>query len=153
MTATPLLTLSLSPVDGPRPETTRRITRGVARLMVDLGHAPLVEVALPNGRRADVMALGPRGEIVICEVKSSLEDYRCDRKWGDYAPFCDRFYFAVPAGFPVDLMPDECGLIVADPYDAAVRRESLTRKLNTSRKRRQLIRFALAASDRLSQIG
>ena len=69
-----------------RPETTLAVTRGAARLMVDLGYAPLLEVGLPNGRRADVMALGPRGDIVICEVKSGVEDYRVDRKWGEYGP-------------------------------------------------------------------
>ena len=40
-----------------RPQTTLGVTRGAARLMVDLGYAPLLEVGLPNGRRADVMAL------------------------------------------------------------------------------------------------
>ena len=52
-----------------RPETTQTVTRGAARLFQALGYAPLLEVGLPNGRRADVMALGPRGEIAICEVK------------------------------------------------------------------------------------
>jgi hypothetical protein len=66
-----------------RPETTQLVTRGAARLFVDLGWAPLLEVGLPNGRRADVMALGPKGELAIVEVKSSLEDYRTDRKWGE----------------------------------------------------------------------
>ena len=135
------------------PETTRLLTRGVCRLLQGLGFGTLTEFKLTNGRRVDVMAIDRNGEFVIVEVKSSVADFRGDRKWHEYLAFCDRFYFAIPAGFPVDLMPDECGLIVADPYDAAVRRESLTRKLNTSRKRRQLIRFALAASDRLSQIG
>ena len=135
------------------PETTRLLTRGVCRLFQGLGFGTLTEFKLTNGRRVDVMAIDRNGEFVIVEVKSSVADFRGDRKWHEYLAFCDRFYFAIPAGFPVDLMPDECGLIVADPYDAAVRRESLTRKLNTSRKRRQLIRFALAASDRLSQIG
>ena len=44
-----------------RPETTDAVTRGAARLFVALGYAPLAEVVLPNGRRADIMALGPRG--------------------------------------------------------------------------------------------
>jgi hypothetical protein len=148
MSATPLLTLSLSPVDGPRPETTRRITRGVARLMVDLGHAPLVEVALPNGRRADVMALGPRGEIVICEVKSSLEDYRCDRKWGDYAPFCDRFYFAVATSFPHNVLPDEVGLIVADDFGGAILRDAGPQALAPARRKALTIAFARLAAFR-----
>ena len=150
MSATPLLSLSLSPVDGPRPETTRRITRGVARLMVDLGHAPLVEVSLPNGRRADVMALGPHGEIVICEVKSSLEDYRCDRKWGDYAPFCDRFYFAVSTGFPHDVLPDDVGLIVADDFGGAILRDSGPRPLAAARRKALTLAFARLAAFRRS---
>ena len=83
-----------------RPETTLSVTRGAARLMLDMGYAPLLEVCLPNGRRADVMALGPKGDIVICEVKSGLDDYRVDRKWPEYAPFCDAFYFAVAPEFP-----------------------------------------------------
>ena len=106
-----------------RPETTQSVTRGAARLMADMGYAPLLEVCLPNGRRADVMALGPRGEIAICEVKSGVEDYRVDRKWHEYAPFCDAFYFAVTPEFPEGLLPDEPGLIVADGFGGAVVRE------------------------------
>jgi len=132
------------------PETTHLLTRGVCKLFQDLGFGTLTEFKLANGRRVDVMAIDRNGEFVIVEVKSTVADYRGDRKWQEYLAFSERFYFAVPAGFPVDMMPDDCGLIVADPYAAAVRRESMTRKLNTNRKRRQLIRFALAASSRLS---
>ena len=134
-------------------ETTTLITRGVCRLFHDLGFGTLTEFKLSNGRRVDVMAIDRNGEFVIVEVKSTVTDYRADRKWHEYLAFCERFYFAVPAGFPLALLPDDCGLIVADPYDASVRRESFNRKLNASRKRRQLIRFALAASDRLRNIG
>src|SRR5580692_11228763 len=103
-----------------RPETTLTVTRGVARLFADLGWAPLLEVGLPNGRRADVMALGPRGEIAIAEVKSGLEDYRTDRKWGEYAPFCDAFFFAVAPEFPRHALAEGPGLIVADGFGGAV---------------------------------
>ena len=78
--------ISLTPSAMGRPETTQAVTRGAARLLVDLGYAPLAEVTLPNGRRADLMALGPKGDIVIVEVKSGLDDYRVDRKWGEYGP-------------------------------------------------------------------
>ena len=78
-----------------RPEITANVTRGAARLLVDLGYAPLTEVTLPNGRRADLMALSAKGELVIFEVKSGIEDYRVDRKWHEYLPYCDRFAFAV----------------------------------------------------------
>jgi len=134
-------------------ETTALLTRGVCRLFQNLGFGTLTEFKLSNGRRVDVMAIDRNGEFVIVEVKSTVADYRADRKWREYLPFCERFYFAVPRGFPVDMVPPNCGLIVADSFDAAVRRESLSQKLNANRKRRQLIRFALAASDRLSRIG
>ena len=112
--------LALTVVELSRPETTGAVTRGAGRLLQALGFAPLAEVCLPNGRRADLMALGPKGEIVIVEVKSSLEDYRCDRKWGEYLPFCDAFYFAVAPEFPRHILPDGPGLIVADGFGGAV---------------------------------
>ena len=107
-----------------RPETTSAVTRGAGRLMAALGYAPLLEVCLPNGRRADIMALGPRGQIAICEVKSGLEDFRTDRKWGEYLPYCDAFYFAVAPEFPREILPEDPGLIVADGFGGAVLREA-----------------------------
>lgn len=125
-----------------RPETTLSVTRGAARLMVDLGYAPLLEVGLPNGRRADVMALGPRGDIVICEVKSGLDDYRVDRKWGEYGPFCDAFYFAVAPEFPADILPEHPGLIVADGFGGAVVRDAPLAPLAPARRKALTIAFA-----------
>ena len=103
-----------------RPEITANVTRGAARLLIDLGYAPLAEVTLPNGRRADLMALSPKGELAIIEVKSGIEDYRVDRKWHEYGPFCDAFYFAVAPEFPQGVLPDEPGLIVADSFGGGV---------------------------------
>ena len=131
-----------------RPETTGLVTRGAARLMIDLGHAPLLEVGLPNGRRADVMALGPKGEIVICEVKSGPEDYLADRKWGDYLPFCDRFYFAVAPEFPQNLLPEEPGLIVADAFGGAVLRQAPHASLAGARRKALTLAFARLAAGR-----
>lgn len=125
-----------------RPETTLSVTRGAARLMADLGYAPLLEVGLPNGRRADVMALGPRGDIVICEVKSGVEDYRCDLKWREYGPFCDAFYFAVAPEFPHDLLEGDCGLIVADGFGGAVLREATATPLAPARRKALTLAFA-----------
>ena len=131
-----------------RPETTLAVTRGAARLMRDLGHAPLLEVGLPNGRRADLMALGPKGEIVIVEVKSSAEDYLTDRKWGEYAPYCDAFYFAVAPHFPVDLLPVEPGLIVADGFGGAVVRDAPLTPLVAARRKALTLAFARLAAFR-----
>ena len=93
--------------------------------MGQLGYAPLLEASLPNGRRADVMALGPRGELVIVEVKSSLEDFRADQKWREYQPYCDAFYFAVAPEFPPRGAAGKGpGLIVADGFGGAVLTEA-----------------------------
>ena len=135
------------------PETTKLVTRGVCRMFRNLGFGTLTEFKLSNGRRVDVIAIDRNGEFVIIEVKSSVTDYRTDRKWHEYLAFCERFYFAVPVGFPIEIMPDDCGIIVADRFDAAVRRESISTQLNAKRKRHQLLQFALAASNRLSQLG
>lgn len=129
-----------------RPETTLSVTRGAARLMIDLGYAPLLEVGLPNGRRADVMALGPRGEIVICEVKSGIEDYRVDRKWGEYGPFCDAFYFAVAPEFPQEVLSVEPGLIVADGFGGAVVRDAPLSRLAPARRKALTLAFARLAA-------
>lgn len=124
-----------------RPDTTLAVTRGAARVMLDLGYAPLLEVGLPNGRRADVMALGPRGDIIIVEVKSGLEDYRVDRKWHEYGPFCDAFYFAVAPEFPDGVLPDEPGLIVADGFGGAVVRPAPSSPLAPARRKALTIAF------------
>ncbi len=131
-----------------RPQTTLAVTRGAARLMVDHRYSPLLEVGLPKGRRADVIALGPRGDIVICEVKSGVEDFRVDRKWGEYGPFCDAFYFAVAPGFPDDVLPDEPGLIVADGFGGAVVREAPVSALAPARRKALIIAFGRLAAMR-----
>lgn len=131
-----------------RPQVTLDVTRGAARLMIDLGYAPLLEVGLPNGRRADVMALGRRGDIVICEVKSGLDDYRVDRKWGEYGPYCDAFYFAVAPEFPESVLPDEPGLIVADGFGGAVVRPAPAAPLAPARRKALTLAFARLAAFR-----
>ena len=125
-----------------RPETTLSVTRGAARLLADMGYATLLEVCLPNGRRADVMALGRKGDIVICEVKSGVEDYRVDRKWGEYAPFCDAFFFAVAPEFPEGVLPPEPGLIIADGFGGAVVREATVTSLAPARRKALTLAFA-----------
>lgn len=135
-----------------RPETTDAVTRGAGRLMSSLGLAPLLEVGLPNGRRADIMALGPRGEIVIVEVKSGLLDFRTDRKWGEYLPYCDAYYFAVAPEFPRDILPPEPGLIVADAFGGAVLREAPATPLAPARRKALTLAFARLAATRATVV-
>lgn len=137
---------------GVRPAVTEAVTRGAARVMTDLGFVSLLEVTLPNGRRADVMGLGRKGEIAICEVKSSVEDFRVDQKWGDYLPFCDAFYFAVAPEFPAQVLPEEPGLIVADGFGGAVVRSSLASPLAPARRKALTLAFARLAAMRAATV-
>jgi len=129
------------------------IKRGVCRLLVDLGYAPLAEVALRSGRRVDVMAIGPAAELLVVEIKSSLVDFRTDKKWTDYLDFTDRFYFAVDPGFAQEVLPAEHGLIVADGFGGAIIREAPLRAVAGSRRRSILLRFARTAAMRLHDTG
>jgi hypothetical protein len=132
------------------PERTLLIRRAVARLCLRLGWAPLHEVRLANGRRADVLALQPGGGFVCIEVKSGLRDYLADGKWAEYQPFCDQFFFAVDADFPRDILPRETGLIVCADRDADLLREPLSVRLAPARRRALLERFAWLAAGRLA---
>lgn len=137
----------VSPLREPLPG--QLLARGVARAFADLGYSVLLEVPLPNGRRADVLALDGSGQFLLVEVKSSVADFRADGKWPDYLAFCDFFYFAVPAEFPRVLLPEQPGLLIADPYGAVVERETLGQALAPARRRALLLRFAHLAASRV----
>jgi hypothetical protein len=125
------------------------LARGVGRALEQLGYASLTEFPLANGRRADIIALGRGGELAIVEIKTSVADFRADRKWAEYRDFADRFYFAVPKTFPVALIPEDCGLIVADAFSASLIRDGNPNVLAPGRRRAMTLRFALAAAARL----
>src|SRR5882757_9279862 len=133
----------------PEPFGAALLRRGVCRALEQLGYTSLAEFPLANGRRADILALGKTGDLLIVEIKSSVADFRADRKWAFYREFADRLYFAVPNEFPTLLIPEECGLIVADPFGAAVLRHGALIPLAPDRRRALTLRFALAAAGRL----
>ena len=128
------------------------MTRGAVRAFRGLGYVALAEVTLPNARRADLMAISPRGELFIAEVKSSLEDFRVDRKWRDYLDFCDRFAFAVSPEFPQHELPQEPGLLVCDGFGGALVREAPLSPLSGSRRKALTIAFARLAALRASGV-
>ena len=132
-----------------RASATSRITRGVRRALAALGQVSITELPLKNGRRADILAVDAAGSITLIEVKSSLSDFTSDRKWPEYEPYCDRFYFAVAVDFPLERLPDDCGVMVADAYGGEVIREAEERRLNAARRKAMLLRFCLAAGQRL----
>jgi hypothetical protein len=141
--------MSVSAVE---PVSAVTLSRGVCRALGELGYVSLLEFPLANGRRADVIALGKRGELVIVEIKTSVADFRADRKWNDYRDFSDRLYFAVPNDFPSALIPDECGLMVADSFGAAVLRDGVATRIEPSRRRALTQRFARVAAMRLRRL-
>ncbi len=140
------------PPDGRQSETAVMIARGVRRLLRARGFSSLTELSLIDGRRADIVAVNGEGEVLIVEVKSSPADVRADRKWRDYVAACDRLYFAISESTPAAIMPAEAGLIMADPYGAEVLREAEFRRMASATRRALLIRFALAAADRLHRL-
>ena len=87
--------------------------------------------------------------MTIVEVKSSVADYKSDGKWQEYLPFCDRFYFAVAADFPADLLPADCGIMIADAFGASVERDAPQGTLKASRRKALTLRFARTAATRL----
>ena len=138
--------------DASFPERSLAIRRAAARLCGRLGWAPLHEVPLPNGRRADILALRPDGCFVCIEVKSGPRDFLTDLKWPEYRAFSDALYFAVDVDFPQELLPAETGLIVAAGLEADLLREAPTHPLAATRRRALLHRFALLAAGRLAAL-
>jgi hypothetical protein len=132
--------------------TAAAVARGTTRLLRALGCTTLCELRLPSGRRADIVALGGAGELWIVEVKSSVEDFRADHKWGDYRAHCDRLFFATTPEVPLAIFPETAGLIVADRFGAQLLREAPEHRLAAATRRAMTLRFAQAAAYRLQAL-
>jgi hypothetical protein len=130
---------------------TSDVARGVSRMLLDRGYSPLLEFTLPNGRRLDVAAISDAGDIAAVEIKVSLADFRADEKWVEYLEYCDRYYFAVPEGFPADVLPGGHGLIVADRFGAAIVRDAPHSPITAARRKSLLIRFGRTAAERFAR--
>jgi hypothetical protein len=139
-------------VDGRQSETAMMIARGVRRMLRARGFSSVTELALLDGRRADIVALGADGSLLIVEIKSSVADFRADHKWRNYAAYCDRLYFVIHPDLPAGIMPPDAGLIVADPYGAEIVREPEAQRLAPATRRAVRLRFAQAAADRLHRL-
>jgi hypothetical protein len=142
----------LVPLDRRQSQTALAVSRGTQRLLYTLGLSCVSEMALASGRRADLVALGGDGEIWIVEIKSSVEDFRVDRKWPDYRLHCDRLFFATAEHVPLDIFPEDAGLILADGYGAALIREAPEHRLHTSTRKSMTLAFARAAALRLQSL-
>lgn len=147
----------IDPAPQPRPDgrqspTARAVQRGVLRHLALAGHAGVTEFALVSGRRADILSLSPKGEITIVEIKSSVADFRADTKWPEYRAYCDRLLFAVPLDFPVEILPEETGLLVADAFGAECLRPAPLHALPGATRKALTLRFARTAAARLATL-
>ena len=138
-----------APLDGRQSPTALMVARGVRRMLRLHGFSSVTELPLLSGRRADVVALHAKGTVHIIEIKSSVADFRADTKWRDYRLHCDRLYFAIPETVPPEIIPIDAGLIIADAYGAHILREAPTHAMLPATRRAVLLRFALAAADRM----
>ncbi|KRA04261.1 hypothetical protein ASD74_21160 [Rhizobium sp. Root564] len=136
-------------IDGRQSEKAMLVRRGVQILLNEMRHSVLPELALSSGRRADLISLSVKGEIWIIEIKSSIEDFRVDRKWPDYRLHCDRLFFATHAGVPLEIFPEECGLFLSDGYGAHMVREAPEHKLAPATRKSLMLDFSRTAARRL----
>ncbi|MFL6752395.1 MAG: MmcB family DNA repair protein [Sphingomicrobium sp.] len=137
------------------PPIAAEVARGVTRLLCRQDLFAICEMPLPNGRRADLMAIDGKGGLTIVEIKVARADLLGDGKWLDYLDYCDRYFWEVPPHLARILeeeryLPGEAGLIVADRYDAAVVREAVHRPMAPARRKAELLNFARRAARRLS---
>jgi hypothetical protein len=139
-------------IDGRQSETALKIARGTARLLHAYGFCVVSELPLASGRRADLAALGPDGEILIVEIKSSVADLRADAKWIDYRMHCDRLFFATTVEVPCEIFPKDTGLIVADAYGAQFVCEAPEHRLHSARRKSVTLSIARAAAFRLQAL-
>jgi hypothetical protein len=143
MTITPDLTALAQMTPG------QTLARGVCRHLLTYNFVTIEEYVPERGRRVDVMAMGPKGELWVIECKSSRADFLADSKWQGYLAWADRFFWAVDADFPVEILPEDTGLILADGYGAEIIRMAPEQRLAGARRSAVTRKFARDAARRL----
>jgi len=152
----PVPILADSPRESPEDRTARSVARGICRLFARngvwcIGEMPLQPKSGLAHRRADLMGIDPKGQLVIVEIKVSRADLLGDAKWPDYLDHCDRFYWGLPPSLDRACLdgetfrPDCCGVIVADGYDAEIVRPAPSRPLAAARRKAGIERLARAS--------
>jgi len=127
------------------------VARGIGRLFARNDIWCLSEMALRSGRRADLMGIDAKGHVIIVEIKVSRADLLGDSKWTDYFEHCDRFYWGLAPHLDRACMespaflPERCGLIVADGYDAEILRPAPLVPLAAARRKAEVERLARAS--------
>ncbi|WP_395516174.1 MmcB family DNA repair protein [Pseudorhizobium flavum] len=136
-------------IDGRQSARAMMVRRGLQILLDEMRHATLPELVLANGRRADLVTVSEKGEIWIIEIKTSVEDFQVDCKWPDYRAYCDRLFFATHREVPLDIFPEECGLLLSDGYGAHLMRDAPDHRLAPATRKSLMLNFSRAAARRL----
>ena len=146
--APPVLLPALTPAASP---VAAAVARGICRLFARNDIWCLPEMPLRNGRRADLMGIDANGQLISVEIKVARADLLGDAKWTDYLDYCDRFYWGLAPHLDrgcieqPGFLPERCGVIVADGYDAEILRPAATVPLAAARRKVETERLARAA--------
>lgn len=128
------------------------LARGTARHLLTHDYMCVEEFTPERGMRVDIMALGPKGQLWVVECKSSRADFQSDQKWQGYLPFCDRFFWAVDTDFPIDILPPDTGLIIADGFGAEIIRMAPDTPIPAARRKKLVQKFARTSAQRLQAL-
>ena len=139
-------------VDGRQSEFALMIQRGVTRYFQQNDVFLLPELSLSSGRRADLVGIDGKGKVILIEIKSSIEDFKVDRKWPQYREYCDLFYFASHKDVPIEIFPQDEGYILADNYGAEIIRHAQEEKISAANRKAITLRFARSAALRLDRV-
>jgi hypothetical protein len=143
--------VAASPIPDDGLKAAQAVARGICRLFARNDIWCIPEMPLRSNRRADLMGIDAKGHLVIVEIKVSKADLLGDAKWQDYLDHCDRFYWGLAVHLDRACMeteaflPERCGLIVADSYDAEILRPAATILLNAARRKAEIERLARAS--------
>lgn len=128
--------------------------RGIMRLFARNDIWCCAEMPLRGGRRADLMGVDAKGHVIIVEIKVSRVDLTGDAKWTDYLDHCDKFYWGIASHLDAAILegeaflPERCGAIVADGYDAEILRPAARHPLAPARRKVEVERLARTAMRR-----
>lgn len=137
--------------DGRQSEKALLVRHGVQRLFLRLGIPVLSELPLADGRRADLIGVTRKGEVIIVEIKSSIADLKADHKWQDYRNHCDKLYFASHQDVPMEMFPNDCGFILADGFDGHIMREAPEHRLSAPKRKALMLRLSRVSMRRLTR--
>ncbi len=124
----------------------------IARRYAKMRWAVHYEVGLvKKGRlRADVVAMTMGAYFVIVEVKSSVADFRSDRKASSYLKYSNQTYFAMTAKVyskVKDEIPKDFGVFVVSESSCKVVKKAMRRELDIETRLNLATRMAYRSAD------